>query len=62
MPEAQLNFNPAQAITWLVGVIIYRTVHFSITIHFHLASFYATKSFWKKLAAVTGMLIEQNIE
>ena len=36
--------------------------HFSITIHLHLASFYATKYFGKKLATVRGMLIEQNFE
>ena len=40
---AQLNINPARAITWFVGVTIYCT--FSITIHLHLASFYATKYF-----------------
>ena len=38
---AQLNVNPARAITCFAGVTI-SVVHFSITIHFHLASFYAT--------------------
>ena len=37
-------------------------VHFSITIHVHLASFYATRSFSKKLATVRRMLIEQIFE
>ena len=30
-----------------------------MTIHLHLASFYATKYFWKKLATGRGILIEQ---
>ena len=34
----------AQAITWFVGITI-SIVYFSITIHLHLASFYATKYF-----------------
>ena len=33
-----------------------------MTIHLHLASFYATKYFKKKLATVKGMLIEQIFE
>ena len=44
VPGAQLNVNPARAIAWFVGVTI-SIVHFSITIHLHLASFYATKYF-----------------
>ena len=56
-PGAQLNVNPARAITWLVGVTIYCT--FSVAIHLHLASFFATKYLCKKLATVTGMLNEQ---
>ena len=37
-------------------------MHFSITIHLHLASYYATKYLRKKLATVRGMLIEQIFE
>ena len=37
-------------------------VHFSTTIYLYLASFYATKYFWKKLATVRRMLIEQIFE
>ena len=47
---AQLNVNPARTITWFVGVTIYCTYCISITIHLHLANFYATKYFRKKLA------------
>ena len=39
VPAVQLHVNPALAITWLVGVTIYCTVHFSITIDLHLANF-----------------------
>ena len=60
LPGGQLNLNPAWAITWLVGVP--SIVHFAITVHQHLASFYATKYFWKNLATVRKMLIEQNFE
>ena len=45
MPGAQLNANPARAITWFVGVTIYFT--FLLTIHLHLASFYAKNTFEK---------------
>ena len=45
VPRAQLNVNPARAITWFVGVTTYCTRTFAITIHLHLASFYATKYF-----------------
>ena len=43
VPRVQLNINLARAITWFVGVTI--SLHFLITIHLHLASFYATKDF-----------------
>ena len=37
-------------------------LHFLITIHLHLASFYATKYFWKKLATIRGLPTEQIFE
>ena len=58
--EAQLNVNPAQAITWFVGVFKVSTAHLSITIFNN--SFYAAKYFLKKLATVRGMLIGQIFE
>ena len=60
VPGAQLNVNPARAITWLVGETIY-------CIYFNNASplprqFLCNKILLKKLATVRGMLIEQNFE
>ena len=44
VPVAQLNVNQAREITWFVSVTIKLSIlHFAITIHFHQASFYATK-------------------
>ena len=60
VPGAQLNVNPARAKIRFVGVTIYGT--FFNNNSPHLASFYATKYFWKKLATVRGMLIEQTFE
>ena len=59
MPGSQLNVNMARAITWFVGTTIYCTIHFLMTIHLHLASFYATKCFLKKIRV---MLIEQKFK
>ena len=49
-PETPCNVNLARAMKWFVGVTStshirsnLHLVHFSITIHLHLASFYATK-------------------
>ena len=56
VPRAPHNINLAWAITWLVGVIIL-LYHFKITIHLHLASFYATE---KRLAR--EMFIAQTIK
>ena len=58
MPGTQLNVNPSRAVIWFVGVTI-SIVHLLIAIHLYLASFYATKYFWKQLTTVRGMLIEQ---
>ena len=48
VPGASRNVNSARAITWLV--VVTTMVHFWITVHLHLASFYATKYFRKKIA------------
>ena len=53
------NVDPALAITWLVSVTIILLHHFSVTIHFHLASFAQQTTFEKKGGE---MLIEQVIE
>ena len=49
VPGAPRNVNPTSAITSFVGDnhVLY---YFSITIHLHIGSFYATKYFGKKLA------------
>ena len=57
--STQCKSGPGNNMVCRHSHLLYR---FSITIHLHLASFYATKYFWKKLATVRGMLIEQNFE
>ena len=57
---AQLNANPARAITWFGGVTIYCT--FFNNDSPAPRQFLCSKIFWKKLAIVREMLIEQNFE
>ena len=61
MPGAQLNVNPARAITWFVGVTIYRTFfnNNSPPPRQFLCNEILLK---KKKATVRGMLIEQIFE
>ena len=57
VPGAQLNVNPAWAITWLVSVTIYCT--FFNNNSPPPRQFLCNKILLKKLATVRGMLIEQ---
>ena len=58
--RAQLNVNPARALTWLVGVTIYCT--FFNNNSPPPRQFLCNKILLKKLATVSGKLIEQIFE
>ena len=60
VPGAQLNVNPAPAITWFVGVTIYSTFFNNNSLS--PRQFLCNKIVLKKLATVMGMLIEQIFE
>ena len=58
VPGAQLNINPARAITWLVGITMYCT--FFLNNSPTPGQFSCNKILLKKLITVRGRLIEQN--
>ena len=60
MPGAQLNINPARAITWLIGVNIYHT--FFNYNSLPLSQFLWNKTLLKKTSYSKGTLIEQIFE
>ena len=60
MPGAQLNVNPARAITWFVGVTIYCT--FFNNNSPPPRQFLYKKILLKKISNSKGMLVEQNFE
>ena len=66
MQKPQSAWGPTQCKSGLDNNMVSRRNHllvdFSTTIHLHLASFYASKYFWKQLATVRKMLIEQIFE
>ena len=59
MPGAQLNVNPAQAITWFVGVTIYRTF---VSNSSPPPGRFLCNKMLKELATVRGMLIKQSFK
>ena len=60
VPRAQLDVNPARAITWFVGVTIYCTFFNSNSPP--PRQVLCKKYFKKKLAPVRGMLIKQTFD
>ena len=60
VPGAQLNVNPARAITWFVGVTIYCT--FFNNNSPPSRQFFMQLTTLKKIATVRGMLIVQKFE